>query len=206
MTSREPKSRDRGTPRFPFPVSLFPLLLSLALAAAASDPAAAQVAIDPPTTTPAAWERFAVRVVGVGDTTVVGVEVTLPDAVTLLGVQPMEGGWSAETAPPTASAPARVRWTGGELTTGTFREFAFLGRVIGDAREKALVFPVRLTDAGGGVRDPQPAPRVQLVGTTQLSARGAVAMAAVAIALGVVALALAISARRPPSSSDHSGR
>jgi hypothetical protein len=166
-----------------------------------------QVTISPPSTHPAAWERFAVRVFGAGDTSIVGVDVDVPEAVTILGVHPLIG-WQYSIVPATDTTPQSVAWAGGPLAGLDFDEFAILGRVMADARRRELVFPVHITLAGGEVLHfagsagaSRPAPRVRIVERTQLSPRGAMAAAAVAVALSAVALALTLSRRRTDDTS-----
>lgn len=163
-------------------------------------PLAAQVSVAPTTVEPAAWERFAIRVAGAGDSAVVKIRVDLPDAIAVLGIEPIPG-WTFAHAMATDSTPATVTWTGGSLVGVEFREFALLARVAGDARRADLVFPVHITFAGGSeVRfagppgSPRAAPRVAIVGGSDLSAKGAFAMAGVAIALALVALGVAMRA------------
>ena len=167
----------------------------------------AQVAIDPTTTQPAAWERFAVRIANPSDTAVVAVRVEVPEAITILGVEPL-AGWSAAVIAATDTTAQTIRWLGGELMRREFLEFAFLGRVMGDARRRTLVFPVHVTWASGqrhswsglpGSR--RAAPRVAMVGPAQLSIRGSVALAGVAIALSVIAIALTFAQRRTDDST-----
>lgn len=166
-----------------------------------SDPLSAQVAVAPAATTPAAWERFAVRVVNGADTAITSVRVAVPAAVTVLGVEPPPG-WTFTVQPATDSTPLTVAWTGGTVARGEFREFVFLGRVAGDARQRQLVFPVALARTGGDTVDwagqpgmRRPAPRVSIVGPTRLSIRGTLAVAGGAVAIALVALALALAAR-----------
>ncbi len=114
----------------------------LVLAAAAvlstfAPTAQAQVSIHPRSTTPASWERFAIRVVNGTDTATTGVRVDVPDAVTVLGVEPT-AGWTTRRDAGSDSSPQFVEWSGGKLLRGEFLEFAFLGRVIGDARRTDL--------------------------------------------------------------------
>ncbi len=161
----------------------------------------AQVAIAPGTTSPASWERFAVRVVNAGDTAVTGVHVAVPEIVTVLGVEPVPG-WTFAARAPSDTTPQTITWSGGTLSRGEFREFAFLGRVAGDARERQLVFPVTLARATGEMLEwagapgrPRPAPRVLVVGPTRMSARGVLAVAGSAVGIALLALALALSAR-----------
>lgn len=174
----------------------------VALVGLGASPLAGQVTISPSTTQPAAWERFAVRVFGAGDSNVVGVRVEAPDAVTILGVQAVTG-WQYSIQPATDTTPQAVVWTGGSLSGFDFEEFAILGRVMADARPKELVFPVHVGLAGGGMLHfagsaaaARPAPRVRVVGRTQLSPRGAMAAAAAAFALSAVAIGLTLSRRR----------
>jgi uncharacterized protein YcnI len=151
----------------------------LVLAAAAvlstfAPTAQAQVSIHPRSTTPASWERFAIRVVNGTDTATTGVRVDVPDAVTVLGVEPT-AGWTTRRDAGSDSSPQFVEWSGGKLLRGEFLEFAFLGRVIGDARRTDLVFPVTLT---------------------QLSVRGVTAIAGTALGVALIALILAIARGR----------
>lgn len=167
-------------------------------------PLSAQVAVAPATTAPAAWERFAVRVVNGSDTAVTGVRVLVPEVVQVLGVEP-PAGWTFIVTPASDTTPLAIRWTGGTVVRGEFREFAFLGRVAGDARQRALVFPVALARVAGDSLEwagapgqPRPAPRVRVVTPTRLSVRGALAVAGGGVAIAVVALALALAARTTP--------
>lgn len=173
-------------------------VVATALAAASVE---AQVAVAPSTTTPAAWERFAVRVVNPVDTAIIGVTVAVPDVVMVLGVEPVPG-WRVAVAAGSDTTPQTIGWSGGAVARGEFREFAFLGRVAGDARQRQLVFPVTLARATGGSIEwagapglPRPAPRVTVVGATRISVRGVLAVAGSAVAIAVVALALAVAAR-----------
>lgn len=162
----------------------------------------AQVAVHPLVTSPGSWERFSIRVANQWETPVIGVEVIVPAAVAILGVEPVSG-WSVtrrETTDPSASA---IRWEGGTILRGEYLEFAFLGRVAGDARQTDLVLPVTLfrsddeevlwSNPPGRER---PAPRVRIVGTTQLSPWGSLALAGAAFVVAVLALILALSRRR----------
>jgi hypothetical protein len=88
-----------------------------------------------------------------------------------------------------------VEWSGGKLLRGEFLEFAFLGRVIGDARRTDLVFPVTLTRESGSVV-PMRRLRVTVVGRTQLSVRGVTAIAGTALGVALIALILAIARGR----------
>lgn len=184
-----------------------PAVLTVLTVLSVSSGLHAQVAIHPSSTHPAAWERFAIRVFGAGDTSIVGVEVDVPEAVTILGVQRLIG-WQYSIVPATDTTPQSVVWAGGPLAGSDFDEFAILGRVMADARRRELVFPVHITLAGGDVLHfagsagaSRPAPRVRIVERTQLSPRGAMAAAAVAVALSAVALALTLSRRRTDDTS-----
>lgn len=163
---------------------------------AAPQPVSAQAAFHPAATTPAAWERFAARVVNAtGDTAVVEVRVDVPGAVAVLGVEPVPG-WETVQVRGTDSTPHRITWRGGTVGAGDLEEFAFLGRVAGDAGRATLVFPVTLTRADGQA-DRTFAGRVAIEGATRLSARGALAVAATAFGLALVALLVALSRRAP---------
>lgn len=161
----------------------------------------AQVAIHPLTTTPGAWERFAIRVAHQADAPVVAVRVAVPGAVTILGVEPA-AGWSVHRSEAAETGPQTVEWSGGTVAKGEYREFALLGRVIGDARRQELVFPVELAHADGSdiawsgqPGAPRPAPRVRIVGTTQVSGWGALAGAGLAFGVALLALIVAMTRR-----------
>lgn len=181
-------SESRLLARF---VVLIVITVSWALHASAVE---AQVTIHPRSTTPAAWERFAVQVVNHADTAVVTVEVAVPDAITILGVE-TPVGWSAQTVPGTETTAQLVRWTDGVVAPGAYREFAFLGRVIGDARQRSLVFPVIVTRADGSRFEEQRL-RVSVVGRTQLSVRGVTAIAGTALGISILALVVALATHR----------
>jgi uncharacterized protein YcnI len=155
--------------------------------------AAAQVTIHPRNTTPAAWERFTIHVVNGTDTATTGVRIEVPDAVAILGVE-AAAGWAARTGAATESAPQFVEWSGGEVRRGDYLEFAFLGRVIGDARQTDLVFPVTLARADGSTLPRNL--RVTMVGRTRLSTRGVTALAGTALGLAVIALIVAVASRQ----------
>lgn len=160
-----------------------------------------QVAFAPATTTPAAWERFALRVANPTDTPAVAVTIRLPDGVHVLGVD-APPGWTARFAAATDSTPQIIEWTGGTIHQREFREFPFLGRVAADLRTGDLVFPVRLTRASGATVDWAPggagtAPTVRVRAITVVSPAAAFALAAFALGLAVVAIALALSRRGP---------
>lgn len=153
-----------------------------------------QATISPRNTTPAAWERFAVRVVNQTDTATVAVHIDVPDAVTILGVQPVPR-WSVRQVAATVSAPQSIEWHGGELRRGEFHEFVFLGRLAGDARQTELVFPVRLTRSDGSIVEDRGL-RVAIEGRTRLSVRGVTAVAGTALGVALIALMVAVSARQ----------
>ncbi len=162
----------------------------------------AQVAIHPTTTTPAAWERFSVRVANNTDTATISIRLDLPDAITVLGVD-VPPGWTFDQQAGTATSPQSIVWSGGELRKGDFREFSFFGRIKGDARKTELVLPVTLgravgsdlewTDSPGSTRRAQ---RVAIISRTNVSAGGAVALAGAAIGIAGLALAIALSRKR----------
>ncbi len=173
----------------------------LLASSAAVRPLPAQVALDPASVTPAAWERFTLRVVNQTDTPTVAVRITLPEAIQVLGVA-APPGFTARIEPATDSSAPVVEWSGGRVDRGAFYEFTFLGRVAPDARPGAeLVFPVRLTRASGstiewargGAGRP---PTVSIQGTTAVSAAGAFALAGAATGLAILALVLALVRRR----------
>lgn len=173
------------------------LLLALATA-----PAAAQVAIHPTITTPAAWERFAIRVINQTDTPTVAVHVEVPEAVTILGVDG-DRMWPFRMTAGTDSIPQSIEWQGGPIARGEFREFAFLGRLRADAKQQDLVFPVRIRRANGSVvewrrrrGEPYAAPRVEVAGTVRVSAAGQLAMAGLAIGISLLALILTVAMGR----------
>lgn len=164
-------------------------------------PANAQIDLYPPTVKPAEWERFALRAINQTDTAFIAVRLTVPEAVMILGVE-RPNGWDFRIAAGSDTTPQRIEWTGGELLRGEFLEFAFFGRLAGDARRRDLVFPVELTRQTGSViswdRRPNtgPAPFVRIVGSTTVTAWGSLALAGAAAGLSVLALALALSKRR----------
>lgn len=180
------------------PRSLFvrPMLIALLL----SPTVEAQVAIHPTTVKPAAWQRFALRVVNQRDTAAVAVRLTVPEVITVLGVE-RAPGWGFRLIPASDTTPQIIVWSDGELGQGEFREFAFLGRLAGDARRMSLVFPVRVTRADGSAVEwsptgQGPAPVVAIVGTTEITSWGAMGLASAALGLAVIALALAVAAQR----------
>jgi uncharacterized protein YcnI len=177
------------------------ILTGLALGAAAPSVLPAQVAMDPGSVIPTAFERFALRVVNQSDTPTVAVRVIVPEAIQVLGVN-APAGWSATLRPASDTAAPVIEWSGGELARGGFTEFAFLGRVAADARPGSeLVFPVRLTRAGGATVDwaaggsGRP-PTVAVEGTAVVTSAGAFALAGAATGLAILALVLALTRRR----------
>lgn len=169
----------------------------LVVAGIAPPAAPGQATISPRNTTPAAWERFALRVVNQSDTATVSVHVDVPDAVTILGVQPVPQ-WSVRQTAATPSSPQSIVWHGGELHQGELQEFVFLGRVAGDARQTDLVFPVRLARIDGSVVEERGL-RVAIEGRTRLSIRGVMAIAGTALGVALIALMVAVSARQQRS-------
>lgn len=171
--------------------STWPAVAVAGILCAVASTAHAQVAIHPRSAKPAAWERFALRVVNGTDTATTGVRVDVPDAVTILGIDSI-AGWTTRSGLGTDSAPQFVEWSGGKLHRGQFLEFSFLGRVVGDARRTELVFPVTITRESGTVLPPQRL-LVTVVGRTQLSVRGVTAIAGTALGVALIALIVAIA-------------
>lgn len=165
------------------------LILTLAL----------QVSITPPTVTPAAMERFALRVANPTDTPIVSVRVAVPEALSILGVD-APAGWTARIVPGSDSAAPAIEWTG-SLGAREFRELAFFARLGGAVKNETLVFPVRVVRADGrerrwGPDGIAPAPVVQIQGALGVTAGGAFMLASAALGLAILALALALL-RRP---------
>ena len=177
------------------------LALAGLLCAALVPGATAQVAIHPTSIKPTAWERFALRAINQTDTAFVHVHLAVPEALMILGIEPM-AGWEFELTLSTDSTPQVIEWSGGELHRGEFLEFAFYGRLPGDARERDLIFPVRLTRANGSeiVWNPRSdtgiPPTVRIIGTTTITGWGSIALASVAVGIAVIALALTVSRPR----------
>jgi hypothetical protein len=124
----------------------------------------------------------------------------VPEAVMVLGIEPMTG-WESRLVPGSDTTPPAIEWTGGELLRGEFLEFAFFGRLPGDVRRQPLVFPVHLTRASGSVVEwdrggSGAAPVVRIVGTTTVTGWASLALAGVATGLAALALALAMAKRR----------
>ncbi len=164
-------------------------------------PLEAQVALDPPSLVPAAWERISVRVINQSDTAWVAVRVEIPDVIGILGVEAPDG-WAAETIAGTSTTPQAIEWTGGRVERGRFEEFAFMGRLQADVRRKVLHFPVRLTRDGGtevnwrrGGEGPEL--RVTIAGSTQISSWAAFALAGAAFGLATLAVILSLRRERP---------
>ena len=174
---------------------------ALALCALAF-PLEAQVALDPPTLVPATWERISVRVINQTDTAWVAVRVEVPDVIGILGVD-VPDGWAAETIVGTGTSPQAIEWRGGRVERGGFEEFAFMGRLQADVRQKVLYFPVRLTRAGGtevnwrrGGEGPEL--RIAIAGSTQISSWAAFALAGAAFGLAALAVILSLRRERVP--------
>ena len=186
--------RRRPSPR--------PLAVGCWLLAATAGPAVAQIDLTPKAAQPTIWERFTLRVISQGESPTVDVTLTVPEIVAILGVQAPPAGWDFAVAPATDTTPQTIRWTGGSLDAGYFEEFAFLGRVPADARRKELVFPVTVGKADGTTMEwarssgAGMAPVVQIVGTTPITAWGAVGLAGGAFGVATIALAIAMSRRR----------
>ncbi len=183
-------------------------LVLAALIVVCPQPGGAQVTVHPRQVTPAAWERYTLSVVNGTNEAIVAVRVDVPDAITILGVSPTND-WTYEVRTATDTTPQSIEWSGGAVQYPALGEFAFLGRVAGDAREKTLVFPVRVTNAQDAVSDYNgrpgsagPAPTVAIVGRAIVSVRGAVALSGAAI--GLAALALAMSVLRGQKTSGQS--
>lgn len=173
---------------------------ALALSALAL-PLEAQVALDPPRLIPATWERISVRVFNQSDTAWVAVRVEIPDVIGILGVE-APNGWAAETIAATSTTPQAIEWTGGRVEGGGFEEFAFLGRLQADVRQKVLHFPVRLTRDGGAEvnwRRGGEGPELYLAiaGSTQISSWAAFALAGAAFGLAALAVILSLRRERP---------
>jgi len=175
-------------------------LAGLVLFAAFSTPARAQVDLHPATVKPAAWERFALRTINQTDTAFVAVRLAVPEALMVLGIEPLDG-WQVTHAAASDTTPQIIEWSGGELLRGEYLEFAFFGRLTADSRKQELVFPVHLLRATGTevVWDRRSgdgaAPTVQIVGTTGVTSWAALALAGVAVGIAALALALAVSKR-----------
>ncbi len=176
-------------------------LLALALTATSVGRLEAQVDLDPATVKPAAWERFALRVVNQTDTAFTRVRLTVPEAVMVLGVEPLPG-WTFQLVAASDTTPQFIEWAEGNLWRGEYREFAFFGRIPSDVARRELVFPVQLTRASGSLvewnhrSDTGTPPTVQIVGTTGVTAWGAVGLAGDAVGIAALALALAVSRKR----------
>ena len=176
-------------------------LFALALTATSVGRLTAQVDLDPPTIKPAAWERFALRVVNQTDTAFTRVRLTVPEAVMVLGVEPVPG-WTFQLVAASDTTPQFIEWAEGNLWRGEYREFAFFGRIPSDVARRELVFPVRLTRANGSLvewnhlSDTGAPPTIQIVGTTGVTVWGAVGLAGVAVGIATLALAMAVWRKR----------
>jgi uncharacterized protein YcnI len=137
----------------------------------------------------------------------VTVRLSVPEVITVLGVEAVDG-WTFQVIAATDSTPQAIEWSGGSLLEGEFREFAFLGRLAADARKRELVFPARLTRANGSVvewargRGGGAPPVVNVVGGAAITVWGSVGLAGAAVGIAILALALAIAARRPQKDAD----
>ncbi len=177
------------------------LLLVVASTVTSAGRLDAQVDIDPTTVKPAAWERFALRVVNQTDTAFTLVRLTVPEAVMILGVEPLPG-WTFTLIAASDTSPQSIEWSEGRHLRGEYREYAFFGRIPADARQRELVFPVALTRASGSVvewnrrRETGAPPTVQIVGTTGISPWASMALAGGAAGIAILALALAAAGRR----------
>lgn len=177
------------------------VFLALLMGLAVGAPAAAQVQIVPLRMEPAAWDRVALRVAGGAAPAIVAVRIELPDALAVLGVEPVPG-WVAVTTPSSSEGPTTVEWAGGRLASGEFREFAFLGRLAADIRQRDLRVNVALVRENGDstrwrAAGDHPPLRIAISGTTSVSPWAAVALAGGAFGVAVLALAFAIR-RGPP--------
>jgi len=166
----------------------------------AARPLAAQVSIAPATVAPATFERFALRVANPDSSPVTAVRLEVPAVLTVLGVD-VPAGWTWHLTPATDTSATTIVWVGGSLPQGEFREFAVLARLAADARQLTLVFPARLDHADGRAvaftrGGDAPPPAMTIRGTTDVSARGAVALGGGALGVAVLALALALHRRR----------
>ncbi len=176
------------------------LVGALVLGSSAAD---GQVDLVPKEVAPGAWERFELRVINQVAAPTTEVVLTVPEAVGILAVHADQAGWVFHVETATDSTPQRIRWSGGTIAPGEFREFTFLGRVPTDARRNELIFPVTITKSDGALLEwKRPAvdgeaPVVQIVGTTRVTAWGAVAVSGAAVGLSVLALAIALSRRQP---------
>ncbi len=168
-----------------------------------ASPAAAQVAINPTTTTPASWERFALRVINQTDTPTVAVRLEVPAVIMVLGVEP-KSGWIVDVTATQApdSAPTVITWRGGSVKRGEYGEFPFLGRLQATARQEDIVMPVRIERANGSVvewrrgrGESYAAPRVEVAGTTRVSSAGSMVMSGLAVGIAILALVIALAAR-----------
>ena len=162
----------------------------------------AQIDLVPKKAQPTVWERFTLRVINQRESPTVEVTLTVPEIVLILGVESPKSTWQFTVYPATDSTPQMVRWSGGTVGQGQFEEFAFLGRIAGDARAKELVFPVSTSRADGSSTEWAKltgeglAPVVQIIGTTTVTPWGAVGLAGGAFGIAILALALAVSKRR----------
>ena len=175
------------------------LLVTLAVFATVAH---AQIDLVPKNAQPTLWERFTLRVINQLESPTTEVTLTVPEIIRILGVESPKSGWQFTVQSASDSTPQVIRWTGGAISQGQFDEFAFLGRIAGDARRKELVFPVSLSRADGSTSEwakltgEGSAPVVQIVGTTMVTLWGAVGLAGGAFGISILALGLAASKRR----------
>ena len=196
-----PPCTARRTQRRVIPSARYVFTLAAVLLAAPGA-VTAQISIYPPSIEPAAWERIAVRVVSQSGPATVDVRIDLPDAIGVLGVD-APPGWTARFVPATDSGPQAIHWSGGRIEQGDFREFAFLGRLAADVRQRQLTFPIRLVKEDGTTiawaRGAEGAPpRIRIEGTTTVSSWSAFALAGAALGIAVLALILAVRRRTEP--------
>jgi len=151
-----------------------------------------QVSVRPTAVVPAQHERFAVQVANPAEAAIVAIRVTVPAAITVLGVD-APSTWTPRLLPAADTVPQSIEWDGGELGTREFREFAFLGRLPADARRATLVLPVHVRFADGTARDWRA--EVAIKGSVGVTPGGAFVLAAGAFGVAVLAIALAL--RRP---------
>lgn len=183
------------------PALRYPALVAFGLLAQPfTSPVAAQVTMDPARIAPASMERFALRI-ATGSEATQRVNMLLPDAITVLGVE-KSPDWTYVYTPGSETQAAQIEWSGGPLEVGEYREFVFFGRLAADAKRKELIFPVTLTrvdgdqieyNRNGGVAPP---PVVFIVGSTSVTPWGAVGVAGLALALAIISLGLSASRNR----------
>ena len=160
----------------------------------------AQVDISPRSIEPAQWERIAVRVASRGESPTVVVRVYVPEVIAVIGVE-ARPGWVFQNSGATDSTPQSIEWTGGEIQSGEFAEFAFLGRLAADVRRKNLIFPVTLVSGDGSAvefgrgRKRRAPPTMFIAGSTRVTPWATIAAAGVAVGISLLTLALVVSKR-----------